>query len=191
MGFRKKNLAHAFIFSRLDHRNGVFTDLPDKSTRQLQLNQNAAYSSVLTNAEKVDQINPSSHIFTLDLCLSNNWCHNTACRFIKRWMVLGQNTFLILWYIMNHPDLSDRLGKVRVGSSRKLNEVKRHYVFMLRIFGTKLAENCKSVTTLGSLKWDLFWEMLHFIWVTWVLDSFVVLYWIFYSNFYLFYLSLF
>ena len=48
---------HAFIFSRLDYCNAVFTGLPKKSIRQLQLIQNAA-ARVLTKTKKVDHITP-------------------------------------------------------------------------------------------------------------------------------------
>ncbi len=37
-----EKLVHAFILSRLDHCNGIFTSLPKKSVRQLQLIQMAA-----------------------------------------------------------------------------------------------------------------------------------------------------
>ena len=50
-----EKLVHAFIFSRLDYCNTVFTGLPKKSIRQLQLIQNAA-ARVLTKTKKVDHI---------------------------------------------------------------------------------------------------------------------------------------
>ena len=53
---------HAFIFSRLDYCNRVFTGLTKKSIRKLKLIQNAA-ARVLTNTKKVDQ--SSSEVFTL------------------------------------------------------------------------------------------------------------------------------
>ena len=52
-----EKLVHAFIFSRLDYCNGVFTGLPKNSIRQLQLIQNAA-ARVLTRTKKVDHITP-------------------------------------------------------------------------------------------------------------------------------------
>ncbi len=52
-----EKLVHTFIFSRLDYCNGVFTSLPKKSIRQLQLIQNAA-AQVLTNTKRVDHITP-------------------------------------------------------------------------------------------------------------------------------------
>ena len=48
---------HAFIFSRLDYCNGVFTGLTKTSIRKLQLIQNAA-ARVLTDTKKVDHITP-------------------------------------------------------------------------------------------------------------------------------------
>ena len=52
-----EKLVHAFISSRLDYCNGVFTGLSKKSIRQLQLIQNAA-ARVLTNTRKMDHITP-------------------------------------------------------------------------------------------------------------------------------------
>ena len=50
-----EKLVHAFIFSRLDYCNSVFTGLSKKSIRQLQLIQNTA-ARVLTRTKKVDHI---------------------------------------------------------------------------------------------------------------------------------------
>ena len=52
-----EKLIHAFIFSRLDYCNGVFTGIHKKSIKQLQLIQNAA-ARVLTNTKKIDHITP-------------------------------------------------------------------------------------------------------------------------------------
>ena len=52
-----EKLVHAFIFSRLDHCNSVFTGLTITSIRKLQLIQNAA-ARVLTNTKRVDHISP-------------------------------------------------------------------------------------------------------------------------------------
>lgn len=52
-----EKLVHAFILSRLDYCNGIFTGLTKKSIRQLQLIQNAA-ARVLTNSRKMDHITP-------------------------------------------------------------------------------------------------------------------------------------
>lgn len=53
----KKKKVNEFILSKLDYCDGVFTGLPKKSIRQLQLIQNAA-AQVLTNTNKVDHITP-------------------------------------------------------------------------------------------------------------------------------------
>lgn len=50
-----EKLVRAFIFRWLDYRNGVFTGLPKKIIRQLQLIQNAA-AWVLTKTKNVDHI---------------------------------------------------------------------------------------------------------------------------------------
>ncbi|MDF4331524.1 hypothetical protein P3396_23550, partial [Vibrio parahaemolyticus] len=52
-----EKLVHAFIFSRLDYCNGVFTGLSKTSIRRLQLVQSAA-ARVLTNTKRVEPITP-------------------------------------------------------------------------------------------------------------------------------------
>ena len=52
-----KKFVHAFIFSRLNYCNWVFTGFPKKSIRQLQLIQNIAVQ-VLTKTKKMDHITP-------------------------------------------------------------------------------------------------------------------------------------
>lgn len=52
-----EKLVHAFIFSRLDYCNSVFTGLTKQSIKQLQLIQNAA-ARVLTGTKKVHHITP-------------------------------------------------------------------------------------------------------------------------------------
>ncbi len=59
-----EKLIHAFIFSRLDYCNGIFTGLPKKSIRQLQLIQNTP-ALVLTKTKKSGSCHTSSQIFTL------------------------------------------------------------------------------------------------------------------------------
>ena len=52
-----KTLIHAFVFSRLDYCNALFSGLPKKSTDRLQLVQNAA-ARVLTKTRMRDHITP-------------------------------------------------------------------------------------------------------------------------------------
>lgn len=52
-----EKLIHAFISSHLDYCNSIFTGLPKKSIRQLQLIQNAA-ARVLTRTKKIEHITP-------------------------------------------------------------------------------------------------------------------------------------
>ena len=52
-----ETLIHAFISSRLDYCNSVFSGLPKSTTRSLQLVQNAA-ARLLTRTRKFDHITP-------------------------------------------------------------------------------------------------------------------------------------
>ena len=50
-----EKLIHAFISSRVDYCNGLFTGLPKKNLKQLQMIQNAA-ATVLTKTKRTDHI---------------------------------------------------------------------------------------------------------------------------------------
>ena len=52
-----EKLVHAFVFSKLDYCNSIFTGLTKKSLRKLQLIKNAA-ARVLTRTKKTDHITP-------------------------------------------------------------------------------------------------------------------------------------
>jgi len=53
----QSRLVHAFITSRVDYCNGVFTGLPKKIISQLQLIQNAA-ARILSTTKKYEHITP-------------------------------------------------------------------------------------------------------------------------------------
>ncbi len=52
-----EKLVHAFITCRVEYCNGLLTDLPKKSIRQLQLIQNAT-TRILTRTRKYEHITP-------------------------------------------------------------------------------------------------------------------------------------
>ena len=52
-----EKLIHAFISSRVDYCNGLFTGLPKKTIKQLQVIQNAA-ARVLTKTKRTEHITP-------------------------------------------------------------------------------------------------------------------------------------
>lgn len=86
--------------SRLDYCNSVFTGLPKKSIRELQVIQKAA-ARVLTK-KKLDHMTPvlrSLHCFlSVKVSISKYYCW-----FIKLSMVKGQNTFWIFCYVIHYP----------------------------------------------------------------------------------------
>ena len=51
-------MTHAFVLSRLDYCNALYTGLPKKSIERLQVIQNAA-ARILTNTKKRDHIPPA------------------------------------------------------------------------------------------------------------------------------------
>ena len=65
-------LIHAFISSNLDYCNSLFTGLPKKAIKKLQLVQKAA-ASALTKTRRTDHITPiKCKISALASCASQN-----------------------------------------------------------------------------------------------------------------------
>ena len=63
----QEKLIHAFITSRVDYCNGLFTGLPQKAIKSLQIIQNAA-ARLLTRTKKIDHITQVLKIPTLATC---------------------------------------------------------------------------------------------------------------------------
>lgn len=69
MGFSRiwKNFVLAFVFSKLNYCNGVFTGLSRKNIRELQPIENAA-ASVLTKTKKENYTPPALNPLILSSC---------------------------------------------------------------------------------------------------------------------------
>ena len=146
-----EKLVHAFIFSRLDYCNGVFTGLPKKSIRQLQLIQNAA-ARVLTKTRKVDHITPvlkSLHWLPVPqridfkiLLLVYKSLNGLGPKYISD---------LLLHYDPPRPLRSSGTGLLVVPRVRT-KQGEAAFSFYAPHIWNKLPENCRSAATLSSFK---------------------------------------
>ena len=146
-----EKLVHAFIFSRLDYCNGVFTGLPKKSIRQLQLIQNAA-ARVLTKTKKVDHITPvlkSLHWLPVPqridfkiLLLVYKSLNGLGPKYISD---------LLLHYDPPRPLRSSGTGLLVVPRVRT-KQGEAAFSFYAPHIWNKLPETCRSAATLSSFK---------------------------------------
>jgi len=146
-----EKLIHAFIFSRIDYCNGVFTGLPKKWIRQLQLIQNAA-ARVLTKTKKVEHITPvlkSLHWLPLSqridfkiLLLVYKSLNGLAPKYI---------TDLLSVYQPSRPLRSSGSSLLCIPRTRTKHGEAAFSSYAPLIWN-KLPENCKSAESLSSFK---------------------------------------
>ena len=149
-----EKLVHAFIFSRLDYCNGVFTGLSKKSIKQLQLIQNAA-ARVLTKTKKVDHITPVlKSLHWLPVCQRIDF--KILLLVYKALNGLGPKYIsdLLIPYEPSRPLRSSGTGLLSVpGVRTKRGEAA--FSFYAPHIWNKLPENCRSAETLSSFKSEL------------------------------------
>ncbi len=143
-----EKIVHAFIFSRLDYCNGVFTSLPKTSIRQLQLIQNAA-ARVLINTKRVDHITP--------LLRSSHWL-NVSQRIDFKILLLvykalnGSGPKYITDFLQNYkpsrPLRSSGTGLLCVPTTRTIHG-KAAFSFYAPNIWNKHPLNCRSAETLA------------------------------------------
>ena len=146
-----EKLVHAFVFSRLDYCNGVFTGLPKKSIRQLQLIQNAA-ARVLTKTKKVDHITPVLRsLHWLPVCQRIDF--KILLLVYKALNGLGPKyiTDLLTNYEPSRPLRSSGTGLLTVPRVRTKHG-EAAFSYYAPYIWNKLPETCRSAATLSSFK---------------------------------------
>ena len=146
-----EKLVHAFIFSRLDYCNGMFTGLTKKSIRQLQLIQNAA-ARVLTNTKKIEHITP--------VLKSLHWLpvyqridFKILLLVFKALNGLGPKYIsdLLIRYEPSRPLRSSGTGLLSVPRV-KTKHGEAAFSFYAPHIWNKIPENCRSADTLSAFK---------------------------------------
>ncbi|XP_068997425.1 uncharacterized protein [Embiotoca jacksoni] len=150
IGFMSQ-LVHAFIFSRLDYCNGVFTGVCKKSIRKLQLIQNAV-AKVLTKTKKMDHITP--------VLISLHWLPVQQRIYFKILLLvyealngLGPKYIcdLLQPYEPSRPLRSSGTGLLSVTRVRTKHE-EAAFSFSAPHIWNKLPETCRSAETLSCFK---------------------------------------
>uniref|UniRef100_A0A3B5R938 Reverse transcriptase domain-containing protein n=1 Tax=Xiphophorus maculatus TaxID=8083 RepID=A0A3B5R938_XIPMA len=151
-----EKLIHAFIFSRIDYCNSVFTGLSNKSIKQVQLIQNAA-ARVLTKTRKIEHITPvlkslhwlpvAQRIDFKILLLVYKSLNGLAPQYIKD---------LLLLYQPSRPLRSSGSGLLCISRTRTKRGEAAFSIYAPQIWN-KLPEDCKTLTSFKSqLKTHLF-----------------------------------
>ena len=149
-----EKLVHAFIFSRLDYCNGVFTGLSKRSIKQLQLIQNAA-ARVLTKTKKIDHITPVLRsLHWLPVCQRIDF--KILLLVYKALNGLGPKYIsdLLIRYEPSRPLRSSGTGLLFVPRV-KTKHGQSAFSFYAPHIWNKLPETCRSAATLSSFKTSL------------------------------------
>ena len=161
-----EELVHAFIFSRLDYCNGVFTGLPKKSIRQQQLIQNAAVRSLTRH--HITPILRSLH--WLPVCQRIDFKILPVVYKALNGLAAKSIVDLLSPYEPSGPLRSSSTGLLSVPRVRTKHAEAAFSYYAAQIWN-KLPESCRSAPTLASFKSKLktlqfataFQSYLHFI----------------------------
>lgn len=112
------------------------------------------FKSAYYHLQNISKENLSLHLFDLTTDLYGDSFSakelTYCCWFIKRWMVWGQNTFLIYCYVVNHADPSGHLGTGLLPCPQSPDWSNVQFLCSTYWMWNKLPENCRSTATLSS-----------------------------------------